>query len=51
MISESWFASPPAKPCRSRQAIASVAQRVTRKNPAASADPIQSPSPVYRGPA
>ncbi len=51
MISESTSDSPPAKPCRSRQAAASVAQRVTRKNAAASADSIQEPSPSCRGPA
>jgi hypothetical protein len=51
MISESTVRSPPVKPCRSRQAIASVAQRVTRKNPAASADSIQLPVPSNRGPA
>jgi hypothetical protein len=51
MMSEFTSGSPPAKPWRSRHACASAAQRVTRKNPAASADANQSPSPSWRGPA
>ncbi len=46
--------SPPAKPWRSRQAMASTAHRVTRKNPGASGPSVQptmlSGSPGSRGP-
>jgi len=53
MISELVLCSPPAKPSRSRQAMASITQRVIRKKPAASPEASQSPSgpPWKRGPA
>jgi hypothetical protein len=51
MIRELVSSSPPAKPCRSRQAIASTTQRVTRENPAASRPASQSPPSSSRGPA